>query len=181
MTCIDASYLCVLCAGCQPSDLWMCPTHCGHSDACNLMASSTKCHLTSYASCCSKRMWCCPSYSLRYVFVCLGVGFLCKCMTWLNPSLNHTYISSSVSLTQSLTHTQHLTNTLWGLARLGFLPGRTWNQAFLNATGPKLHAMQAPELVSLAWAVGRLRMMPGPAWIGQLLLVRLCACLCVHE
>lgn len=69
---------------------------------------------------------------------------------------------------------QHLANTLWGLARLGFVPGPSWGMAFLAATGPQLQAMTAPELVSLAWAVGKLRMAPGPVWAGQLLMV--CAC-----
>ncbi|KAF5830313.1 hypothetical protein DUNSADRAFT_14767 [Dunaliella salina] len=66
---------------------------------------------------------------------------------------------------------QHMANTLWGLARLGFVPGPMWSQAFLNATGPKLLAMHAHELSSLAWAVGKLRMAPGPVWVSQLLLV----------
>lgn len=66
---------------------------------------------------------------------------------------------------------QHLANTVWGLARLGFCPSPAWLQQFFAASSAKMDQMNASELSSLAWAVHRLRVVPEDTWTARLLQV----------
>lgn len=62
---------------------------------------------------------------------------------------------------------QHLSNSLWGLARLGFAPSPTWAQAHAAASVAVMHSMRPAELASLVWAASRLQLSPGEAWLAR--------------
>lgn len=48
---------------------------------------------------------------------------------------------------------QHMATTLWGCAKLGIQPPRSWLRAFLAASFPQLHAFKALELANLVFGL----------------------------
>lgn len=67
---------------------------------------------------------------------------------------------------------QHLANSVFGLAKLGFVPNALWAEAFLAVSQARLGSMRGEELVSTVWAARKLSLKPTQAWLDAVTEVR---------
>lgn len=77
-------------------------------------------------------------------------------------------VSALVSVRLEAFDARGLANTMWAVARLGFVPAHGLLQRFLFATFVHMHSMAPQEIANLAWAVATMRVATGRTWADRL-------------